>query len=529
MIATFRQTTTILGRVRSVLRLAILCALILHQFSCDNNTTCGTDSLVGRVEGYLLSAGEPFQARINISGSTSDYPRFRGHVESDSTGWYSFELPVGEYRLEINTNGPRIRFNEFETSYNNSIDSFELTSGTHRRDIHCGALKYELSAPPELNGMRLSLSLHYTGPLQGISFNQSVDVRNSQAVFDFNCLLPGQVRLSVQNAHFGSNQGRHYWLPIGASEETAALVDIPTNAFATQQDSLPALGCIKGEVHGSWETFNRNTPSIQAWSTDSTLVASTHVNSIGEYFFALFSADTVFIRTEISRLEQWYGGSSFLEATPVHVEMGTDVQLDPMIESGLAINIDDFQDWPSSEFSCSLLRADGTTVNNQALRWHGDPPHQISNVPPGQYFLHVKRSDESGAWCEQYYNHALTLAKATQIEVPPDGQTTSVSLHLIPGGEIAGKVMNSQGRPADWNRVYAIPTKLATDFKYSDWISRDNGTFRIPGLPDGSYLVGVRNSPYTYYYYPGTLNPEEAIQVEIVNQGTIPNLTWSFP
>ncbi|HEY0890098.1 MAG TPA: carboxypeptidase regulatory-like domain-containing protein [Nocardioides sp.] len=97
-----------------------------------------------------------------------------------------------------------------------------------------------------------------------------------------------------------------------------------------------------------------------------------------------------------------------------------------------------------------------------------------------------------GDYVEECWDNAASTSKATPITVAHGATRTGIALDLALGGTIAGTIENAAGEPLAsvsipvWQR-----TANGTSWTIVDWgWTLDEGTYRVSGLPAGSYRVG---------------------------------------
>lgn len=136
---------------------------------------------------------------------------------------------------------------------------------------------------------------------------------------------------------------------------------------------------------------------------------------------------------------------------------------------------------------------------------------RFENVSPGRYqivpiaFVWIATCDRSNP------------RSSCNVSVIDGEATPEVSIDLIRGGVLTGKILNHDGRPAVESGV-GLTRKdgiyiQGTSFYQSGQAADDRGVYRIYGITPGRYLVAVSGNPTTYY--PGVTDAAEAQEVEI--------------
>jgi Carboxypeptidase regulatory-like domain len=121
-------------------------------------------------------------------------------------------------------------------------------------------------------------------------------------------------------------------------------------------------------------------------------------------------------------------------------------------------------------------------------------------------------------------------ANFTPVDLGMDEQLKNLTLALIPGGVISGRVQDSQGAPVAGGKITALTIGYDAGSAFLNEvcsvIADDRGDFRLFGLHPGSYYVRVEHqatmensAPKLYSYFPGVPTANEARSVR-VNAGT---------
>lgn len=130
-------------------------------------------------------------------------------------------------------------------------------------------------------------------------------------------------------------------------------------------------------------------------------------------------------------------------------------------------------DEPLANICVAALGAGGTEVANAITGLDGG--YSISGLAPGQYRVHFVDCG-SGAFVDEYYSDAATLATATALTVTAGQATAGINAKLASAGAIAGSVTAPGGGPATDVCVSAL--------------SSDGAELSLGGTdPDGRYVI----------------------------------------
>jgi hypothetical protein len=179
-----------------------------------------------------------------------------------------------------------------------------------------------------------------------------------------------------------------------------------------------------------------------------------------------------------------------------------------------------------------IPRALVTLNDDYAVLTGGDGQFSIDNVPQGTYMASVSKpgylgigSSRSGSVNRNGMRVPPTPPQ--RIQVGPD--VPSATIRLVPTATILGQISLSTADPADGIRLSLYRRQM--NFGHVQWVSagtaqsRSDGSFRVGGLPPGSYLLATEasldnpdTSPmgrvaiwgYPPAYYPGVTDPGAA-------------------
>lgn len=190
---------------------------------------------------------------------------------------------------------------------------------------------------------------------------------------------------------------------------------------------------------------------------------------------------------------------------------------------------------PISKVQVSLDPQDEKTQRGAAgsriIRTGPDGAFVFSDVFPGSYSI--------SAWRNGFANgRSLWEPNATGLSLASGQKLDNLILHLVPAGVIAGTVFDEDHEPVAGITVYILSIEFARggrrQINATSVISTDDqGNYRAPALPPGSYYVrtgGFTQRPmggtplkqgpagglqYRNTYYPGTASFDEAVSIDV--------------
>jgi hypothetical protein len=490
---------------------ASLCLLLLLSPSCTDRSTCDLPAYeVGAVEGYVLAGGE---GRSITVGARPREGERRGAVIastlSDSTGWFRLELPTGLYRLETNPVSGMYSTGDVR-------DTITITPHVQHYDLLRGQLQVRIRMPGELNGESFKLSIR--SPHTYDSDSQTLQVQDGLLDFHFPVLYPQSYTLELEPA--GSTQG--LYLPGTYDPDEAETVEIGAEEPVIIETSFEqSYASISGSITGSWQQASVDRPEVNAYSADSIRIARAWCEDDGTFTLPLFIAEPVRLLTECQGLEQWVGGATYEEAQVFSLGPGDRITGVSVVESGLNVWLEGPGTLTYHRASIRLIDAAGHTFepNN-----YSDNPITICNLPPGEYRLLVYGYCKGEPWANQWYDGAESASAATPITLAP-GELRTVTIHLVEGGRIQGRVLDSDGQPRDDYDLRLCDADGET--LCEQWQSRTRGEFSYSGLANGDYYLAVRTTwGGETCWYPGMREFEYATPIRIRDYGTVTGIEW---
>lgn len=164
-----------------------------------------------------------------------------------------------------------------------------------------------------------------------------------------------------------------------------------------------------------------------------------------------------------------------------------------------------------------------TTTSDDTGRFRFAP------VPAGKYHLQAERT---GYAAQNYLQRTLYQRYFTSIVTGPEEATDELRFGMIPGGVIAGQLVDDRGDPVVGMQVTSARIMGSGDKRRARLSLRattdDRGFFRIHSLAEGDYILaaaaadwrGVKTDEpqpraYPVTFYPGTTKPDGAGLVRV--------------
>lgn len=166
-----------------------------------------------------------------------------------------------------------------------------------------------------------------------------------------------------------------------------------------------------------------------------------------------------------------------------------------------------------------------------------DGSYTLGGLPPASYYVYTRSF--GSPYADEIYPDSYTVAGAQAVNVAV-GDATNIDFLLEEGAVIEGRVTGAdsgaplEGVTVGFGRQDAInsPISFLLDYTYRADLTDDNGTYRVQGLPPGSYLgrLDVANSPLAHYaneLYPGVYAAAQATPVVLAPGQTRSGIDFS--
>src|SRR2546428_7783772 len=164
-----------------------------------------------------------------------------------------------------------------------------------------------------------------------------------------------------------------------------------------------------------------------------------------------------------------------------------------------------------------------------------DSQHTARTDPGGRFVLRILEPGEYNLWVNRDgylgmgYGQEVPNGPGKLLKLAPGEQKKGVVFRLIPTGAVIGRVYDEDGEPIGGVVVQAFRYAYLNGRRQSNAlgyaVTNDLGEYRLTGLcPDKYYVSATYNQSasddgsaeaYAPMYYPGTSDPDGAMQVEV--------------
>ena len=183
--------------------------------------------------------------------------------------------------------------------------------------------------------------------------------------------------------------------------------------------------------------------------------------------------------------------------------------------------------------SVSPSRADGDAREGREALTGPDGRWEMNGLTPGMYRVRAYKSTHV-AMASAFSEGPLVALTSTRPE-------RTVETTLMPGGVIAGRVVDADGEPVPRQPVMAVPA--TREERVSGWqpvFTDDHGAFRVFGLRPAAYVLvsmtratpvgrkASRAQSQVMTFYPGVVRAEDAERLQVTAGGEISGLVLTL-
>jgi hypothetical protein len=154
-----------------------------------------------------------------------------------------------------------------------------------------------------------------------------------------------------------------------------------------------------------------------------------------------------------------------------------------------------------------------------------DGSYSIPDLPSGSYWVEASAPGHT----REFYDGAYIVDcwdAVTAVPVSAPDDTPGIDFVLEEAGIIRGTVLDTGGAPVEDAKVGAANPD--SPFCGLAFTPAANGTYAIPGLPSGSYIVHARASGYAYEAYDDVHHPDLATLVRVVGGATAGGIDFAL-
>ncbi len=512
---------------RAVVFACCACALLLTGIHCSEEKISCPTLCAGRIEGRILGGMGPVRATVEAQSPSGVEPEVHVEMDCDAEGYYALPVPPGKYFLYIRERSSWVDlYYSSDGMRSHRADAETLSVGGRPVRVDCvgGALTVHLQAPPNLEGEGIQCEVEGWSD-HGVSARVEAPVLGGAAEFTFPFLPAGSFVATLDLPH------TTLWLPDGPSE-TADHITISDGEMTSYSAHLDPPGYITGHVRGSWSVIGANPPIVRAYGAQHDVDTYQYVAESGEFALVFYVADNVRLAVDIEGIRRWIGGDDETSATLFAVASGVTISGVSFLESGIQCEVEGVAGEPFPSCAVTLLDDQGQRLIHDTHGRDESSSIPMPNLRPGAYFLKVEPVFDTQTWFPQWYDQKETLLGATPITISTAGEAIPITVHLIKGAVIQGRVLREDGSSVPDAAIYVGPAADSTQAVPAtvDSDLADLGIFKITRLGTGDYKIGARlEFPGPIFWYPGTTVWDSAGTISVIQGEEIEGLELRIP
>jgi hypothetical protein len=515
-------------RVLGLHTMFLLVAVCLAPDCGDEHSPACPQQPLGLIQGFVLGGGKPVDYTV-VASPVDYHDQSEYSTHTDSTGWYALALPAGAYLLGRGSISGYYSSDGYVWDRKDA-DTLVVGEGPIRADLIGGALTVILGVSADTTGSSywcvafgLKGDSHGSWDHPSRASDRATSVQGA-VTFEMPLLAAGTYVLECEPS--GESP---IWLPPTVDMADADRVIIEAGRSYVYSAQLPAPAVLILETRGSWQTLNLDPPRVDAYSTDSTQLDGIGISNVGTGQLSIRAPVSLKLHIEIGNVGRWYDGWTFSEAQtltltpgdpPLHIAYRESAILCTLVRPGLLVN----------RVQYDLYDETGHRLTEDWFQPFRPRPAPLPNLLPGTYYLRVQPDNLLGPqpWLLQWFDQQDSLASATPIVVSAEGIVVPVTMTLVEGGSISGRVREGDGSPYDGPLHVRLRGDSDEDLRevQTDGLT---GDYTVIGLPDGDYLVAIQFGWYRLCWYPGTLIMQEAEPVRIRDHARLVDVDWQIP
>ncbi|XAS71270.1 carboxypeptidase regulatory-like domain-containing protein [Micrococcaceae bacterium Sec5.1] len=437
--------------------------------------------------------------RVVIYKSDSTYPTM-GSAYPASDGSYKITgLPAGSYKVKFDGGGTGALEQwhsgaaSFETATAVTLTNGQDLTGINATLAKGATISGKVTPPAGLSLGYLQVSIYSSD--DKYSYVDSTYV-GSDGSYKFTGLPAGSYKVN-----FGGNDARTLgqWYSNAASFETATVLSVTTGQdLAGINATLVKSATVSGKVTAPTGVDLANA-RVYVYKSDDpgSSVSYSNVGSDGTYKVTGLSAGSYKVNFDgynTGALEQWHSNAtSFDAATVVALSTGQDLAgINATLVKGATISgkVTAPAGVNLTNTRAELYKTD-SAYSVDSANIGSDGSYRFSGLKAGSYKVKFT-GNETGA-LDQWHSNAASFETATALAVTTGQDLTGINATLVKGATISGKVTAPAGVSLSTIRAYAYKSD-SDSYPIANSILSSNGSFKIIGLPAGSYKVKFSGS-----------------------------------
>ena len=454
---------------------------------------CPWNGLGGRIEGRVVLGAadlEGSRTSVRVYAPSTDY-----NAEVDSEGFYSIDVPDGDYVLRLSSS---ILINSFYYSEAGPTWLSSLRDSLHvdgsvspvRVDFILGSLHAAVDVDPGYDGRSCALYLEHqdTVTIGNYTYvdqvSMNVDCEDGRAEFRMDGLRPGLWRARI-GLDSSSYEGDQVWLPGTRLAAEAAWYRVAADSVThVSADLATGAAHLSGRILGSWPTLGDDArPEVALYDTEANQLQRWRtVDPDGSYRFIQSLPGQVKVGVRSMGLWQWVGGATFADAVAITLGAGETITAPDHATGTLGLDVG----WADQALGWSDLiltsTVDGSSLGSSSRFLLRRPYAWLPAMVPGEYAAELVPDGTS------FGTAAYLPVDLGVVSIEADGMTL-LPVALDPGLRISGEV----AYPVESNASVVVTGGDDDVILYRrNYFLGDASLFDFRALPAGTYKVGAK-------------------------------------
>jgi hypothetical protein len=518
------------GRLLGWSNVAVAAAfLLLAVPGCDEDPLNLPPDRTGVIHGRIHDGGglEPDDIRIQVESPPGVTPRVRISAHPDDDGRFWLAVPEGPVFVSVDGPFPNDLYWRADglTPYADDAERIAVAGGVRECDVACGRVSAHVGLPPGSTAGPWEVSLRRTDDLSCAVAQRTLEATEDIDV-DFSLVPPGRYFLRIR-----SPQQCAVFAPATFDTAAAEVITVRADELTQHESAILEVASLSGTVTGSWQVLEFEPPAVDVFCRD-LQVAGSRTDAEGAFSIPLLAGGAFRLRVTIGGVRRWVGGDDLESATLFTLDPGQAVTGISHVESGLVCEFPAGGPVPLEAYDVVLRSPTGVIYDGYC--WTG--ALRLANLVPGEVFLWVDDWGMSDVWFPQYYDRRETLAAADPIVIPDAGHVAHVTLTLVQGARVFGRLLDAQGRPLNTHfmslLVYgaadsAYVLNVYTNYDFGGPLyDESNGDYVLTQLRDGQYRMRASTGDTPWTWWPGRACWDSASVFTIENGADLHGLDW---
>ena len=149
--------------------------------------------------------------------------------------------------------------------------------------------------------------------------------------------------------------------------------------------------------------------------------------------------------------------------------------------------------------------------------------YELNNLLPGYYIIFAKKND----YISEFYKDVRYLREAKPVQVGSADTVSAIDFNLNHGSVLKGTVW-TEGDSTALRGANVKATLVVNPLIRYHCVSDDTGTFRMIGIPTGTYILSVDKEGFEKEYFDNTSDPKNATSISVTEPDSVENINFTL-